>query len=218
MKVAYHDPCNQGRSGSFIEEPRYLLRNSVMDYVDLDPCGRDNWCCGGGGGALTMNGDLRWSVAGPSTLNLDDGSLTFTNDPAANNRKVRNLTLNGANTPTITTTIPTDLTIEPLTSINAPSITAGTQLDVVTSITASGAAVTAQDEEVAVGFVPPALTSPFHVSMAEGASNAGEELGWTVDVQAPTGEAVMAATSPVSRSSRLICQPVMAERPPPPPP
>ena len=62
------------------------------------------------------------------------------------------------------------------------------------AITASGAAVTAQDEDAkTVGFVPPALTSPFHVSMAEGASNAGEELGWTVDVQAPTGEADFAA-------------------------
>jgi len=54
-RVTYHDPCNQGRSGSFIDEPRYILRASVMDYVDTDPCGRDNWCCGGGGGALTMS-------------------------------------------------------------------------------------------------------------------------------------------------------------------
>jgi len=64
-RVTYHDPCNQGRSGSFIEEPRYLLRSSVMDYVDLNPCGRDNWCCGGGGGALTMSEfrDRRLDVA-----------------------------------------------------------------------------------------------------------------------------------------------------------
>jgi len=61
-------------------------------------------------------------------------------------------------------------------------------------ITASGAVVTAQDEEaVAVGFVPPALTSPFHVSMAEGATAAGTEKGWTVDVQAPTAEGDFAA-------------------------
>lgn len=54
-RVTYHDPCNQGRSGNFIEEPRHVLRKSVADYVDLNPCGRDNWCCGGGGGALTMS-------------------------------------------------------------------------------------------------------------------------------------------------------------------
>lgn len=53
-RVTYHDPCNQGRSGNFIDEPRRILGASVADYVDLNPCGRDNWCCGGGGGALTM--------------------------------------------------------------------------------------------------------------------------------------------------------------------
>jgi TusE/DsrC/DsvC family sulfur relay protein len=57
-RVTYHDPCNQGRSGGFIEEPRFVLRNSVSDYVNLTPYGRDNWCCGGGGGALTM-GEFR---------------------------------------------------------------------------------------------------------------------------------------------------------------
>lgn len=62
------------------------------------------------------------------------------------------------------------------------------------AITASGAAVTAQDEESkTVGFVPPALTSPFHVSMSDGAKAAGEALGWTVDVQAPTAEGDFAA-------------------------
>ena len=54
-RVTYHDPCNQARSGNYIEEPRVVLRNSVMDFVDLSPCGRDNFCCGGGGGALTMS-------------------------------------------------------------------------------------------------------------------------------------------------------------------
>jgi TusE/DsrC/DsvC family sulfur relay protein len=54
-RVTYHDPCNQARSGNYIEEPRIVLRNSVMDFVDLTPCGRDNFCCGGGGGALTMS-------------------------------------------------------------------------------------------------------------------------------------------------------------------
>ncbi|MFO7531095.1 MAG: sugar ABC transporter substrate-binding protein [Candidatus Limnocylindrales bacterium] len=62
------------------------------------------------------------------------------------------------------------------------------------AITASGAIVTAQDEEqTTVGFVPPALTSPFHVAMSDGASAAGGELGWTVDVQAPTAEGDFAA-------------------------
>ncbi|MFC1893332.1 TusE/DsrC/DsvC family sulfur relay protein [Chloroflexota bacterium] len=61
-RVTYHDPCNQARSGNYIEEPRILLRNSVMDFVDLSPCGRDNFCCGGGGGALTMGEYRTWRL------------------------------------------------------------------------------------------------------------------------------------------------------------
>jgi ribose transport system substrate-binding protein len=41
---------------------------------------------------------------------------------------------------------------------------------------------------VVVGFVPPALTSPFHVAMVDGAKAQAEELGWTMDVQAPASE------------------------------
>jgi Fe-S oxidoreductase len=53
-RVTYHDPCNQARSGGIIEEPRYILRHTVMDFVELEPHGVDNYCCGGGGGMLAM--------------------------------------------------------------------------------------------------------------------------------------------------------------------
>lgn len=53
-RVTYHDPCNQARSGGIIEEPRYILRHSVMDFVDMEPHGAENYCCGGGGGMLSM--------------------------------------------------------------------------------------------------------------------------------------------------------------------
>jgi ribose transport system substrate-binding protein len=39
-----------------------------------------------------------------------------------------------------------------------------------------------------IGFVPPALTSPFHVAMVDGATATAEELGWKIDVQAPASE------------------------------
>lgn len=61
-RVTYHDPCNQARSGNYIEEPRVVLKKSVMDYVDLNPCGRNNFCCGGGGGALTMSQYRSWRL------------------------------------------------------------------------------------------------------------------------------------------------------------
>ncbi len=47
----------------------------------------------------------------------------------------------------------------------------------------------AQDEETrTVGFVPPALTSPFHVAMVDGAQARADELGWELIVQAPASE------------------------------
>lgn len=49
-------------------------------------------------------------------------------------------------------------------------------------------AATAQEETHYVGFVPPALTSPFHVAMVEGATARAAELGWTLEVQAPASE------------------------------
>lgn len=61
-RVTFHDPCNQARSGNYIEEPRIALRNSVMDYVDLIPSGKNNFCCGGGGGALTMPEYKSWRM------------------------------------------------------------------------------------------------------------------------------------------------------------
>lgn len=54
-RVTYHDPCNQARNGGIIEEPRYILRHAVMDFVEMEPHGAENYCCGGGGGMLAMS-------------------------------------------------------------------------------------------------------------------------------------------------------------------
>lgn len=53
--VTYHDPCNQARSGGLIDEARFLLENAVQDFREMDPSGVNNFCCGGGGGVLTMS-------------------------------------------------------------------------------------------------------------------------------------------------------------------
>jgi Fe-S oxidoreductase len=54
-RVTYHDPCNQVRQGGIIEEPRYVLRHAVMEFVEMEPHGVENFCCGGGGGMLSMS-------------------------------------------------------------------------------------------------------------------------------------------------------------------
>lgn len=50
QRVTYHDPCNLGRKVGIIHQPRRVLRNAVTEFVDMQPSGALNWCCGGGGG------------------------------------------------------------------------------------------------------------------------------------------------------------------------
>jgi Fe-S oxidoreductase len=53
-RVTLHDPCNLVRNGGIIEEQRYILENTVSDFVEMIPNRTDNYCCGGGGGQLAM--------------------------------------------------------------------------------------------------------------------------------------------------------------------
>lgn len=53
-KVTLHDPCNLVRGGGIIDEQRYILQHTVNDFVEMNPHGIDNLCCGGGGGQLAM--------------------------------------------------------------------------------------------------------------------------------------------------------------------
>lgn len=62
-RVTYHDPCNQARNGGIIDEPRYILRHTVMDFVEMEPHGAENFCCGGGGGMLSMTEFSRDRIA-----------------------------------------------------------------------------------------------------------------------------------------------------------
>jgi Fe-S oxidoreductase len=54
-RVTYHDPCNIARTGWIVDQPRELLRAFCSDYVEMTPRGRDNICCGGGGGAVSCD-------------------------------------------------------------------------------------------------------------------------------------------------------------------
>ena len=49
-KLSYHDPCNAGRRGGVLDQPRNLLNMVAPNYVELPETGAMNWCCGGGGG------------------------------------------------------------------------------------------------------------------------------------------------------------------------
>jgi len=52
--VTLHDPCNLVRNGGITEEQRYILKKSVTRFIEMTPNRANNYCCGGGGGKLSM--------------------------------------------------------------------------------------------------------------------------------------------------------------------
>ncbi|MDH4223789.1 MAG: (Fe-S)-binding protein, partial [candidate division Zixibacteria bacterium] len=52
--VTLHDPCNLVRLGGVIEEQRYILKSAVSNFIEMVPNREKNFCCGGGGGQLSM--------------------------------------------------------------------------------------------------------------------------------------------------------------------
>jgi len=52
--VTYHDSCNLARSCGVTEEPRELLNLVCGDFREMYPNRAENFCCTGGGGAMSM--------------------------------------------------------------------------------------------------------------------------------------------------------------------
>ncbi|MGB9845984.1 MAG: (Fe-S)-binding protein [Desulfotomaculales bacterium] len=57
--VTMHDPCNLVRKEGVVDEPRYILNQVCMDFREMWPNGKYNYCCGGGGGALAFGDEYR---------------------------------------------------------------------------------------------------------------------------------------------------------------
>ena len=55
VPVTFHDSCNNARSCGFYEEPRELLNLVVEDFREMHPNRTENYCCTGGGGAMSMS-------------------------------------------------------------------------------------------------------------------------------------------------------------------
>jgi Fe-S oxidoreductase len=53
--VTFHDSSNNARSCGFFEEPRELLNMVVTDFREMTPNRTENYCCTGGGGAMSMS-------------------------------------------------------------------------------------------------------------------------------------------------------------------
>ncbi|MEW5993984.1 MAG: response regulator [Candidatus Zixiibacteriota bacterium] len=55
LPVTFHDSCNNARSCGLIEEPRELLNLVCSDFREMYPNRVENYCCTGGGGAMSMS-------------------------------------------------------------------------------------------------------------------------------------------------------------------
>ena len=53
--VTYHDSCNNARSCGMFEEPREVLGRVCTDFREMFPNRAENFCCTGGGGAMSMS-------------------------------------------------------------------------------------------------------------------------------------------------------------------
>ncbi|MFX1513296.1 MAG: (Fe-S)-binding protein [Promethearchaeota archaeon] len=49
LKITYHDPCELGRLGGILDEPRFILNTITRNFVELPENKVQSKCCGGGG-------------------------------------------------------------------------------------------------------------------------------------------------------------------------
>jgi Fe-S oxidoreductase len=89
-RVTYHDPCNIARSGWIVDQPREILRAFCPDFVDMTPNGRHNYCCGGGGGTVSIDEVRRYRTGVAGRLKADQIRATgarYVVAPCANCKK-----------------------------------------------------------------------------------------------------------------------------------
>ncbi len=89
-RVTYHDPCNIARSGWIVDQPREILKSFVHNFVEMDPHGEENFCCGGGGGTVSIDElhDFRMKIGGKIKADqLRDTGAEIVVAPCANCKK-----------------------------------------------------------------------------------------------------------------------------------
>ena len=62
--VTLHDPCNITRSMGIIQPQRNILKKICPQFREMTPHGVDNYCCGGGGGTVSID-EIREFRTGP---------------------------------------------------------------------------------------------------------------------------------------------------------
>ena len=89
-RTTYHDPCNIARNGWIVEQPRAILRHICKDFVEMTPGGTDNYCCGGGGGSVSIDEikDFRMFTGGKTKADqIEATGAQYVVTPCANCKK-----------------------------------------------------------------------------------------------------------------------------------
>ncbi len=53
--ATFHDPCQVSRRGGATQAPRDVLKALGVELREMENAGDYNWCCGGGGGVITIH-------------------------------------------------------------------------------------------------------------------------------------------------------------------
>jgi len=88
--VTLHDPCNLSRMGGLADTLRFVLRSAVSNFVEMEPHGNENYCCGGGGGTVGFEEiyDFRMEVGGRKKVQqLRETGAKIVAAPCANCKK-----------------------------------------------------------------------------------------------------------------------------------
>ncbi len=88
--VTYHDPCNIARKGWLVDRPREIIKAFCKNYVEMTPGRTHNYCCGGGGGTVSVDEirEFRTGVGGlKKAQQIRETGARYVIAPCANCKK-----------------------------------------------------------------------------------------------------------------------------------
>jgi Fe-S oxidoreductase len=87
--LTFHDPCQVSRRGGAVAAPRVVLQALGVELRETRDHGSLNWCCGGGGGVVTIHraDELRYKAFEIKMQQLDATGAELTVTSCANCRQ-----------------------------------------------------------------------------------------------------------------------------------
>jgi len=87
--ATFHDPCQISRRGGATAAPREVLQALGVELREMESSGDMNWCCGGGGGVVTIHraDDLRHKAFEIKIRQVDDTGAELLTTSCSNCRQ-----------------------------------------------------------------------------------------------------------------------------------